>query len=230
MATSPRTTIDYHQPLRLGEVLAAAIQVIGTRPLEYLSVGLVLTGAYLLSRLVPFAAALAILAVAFTIVFAACARLVQGDSLGEALRNVGRSAPVLVVLAFVVAVPFYLGSAWLVLLIFSIGWLGLTSFAIPASMLETSRDPSFGGRVAYALRRTATLARIEYVHALGVCAALVIVYVLVGVLLAVLLSSVADNGQYAAVAISQIVLAPFFFVGLTVLYFDQKARASVKED
>lgn len=227
---APGTAIEIGKPLRLGEVMAASIQFLGKRPLEYMGIGLVLTVAYLLTRLVPFAAGLAILALAFTVVFAVCARLVEGDRFGDALRRVGRAGPELFVLAFVVAVPFYLGSAWLILLLFSVGWLGLTGFAIPAAVLESSRDRSVAGRVAYALRRTATLARTEYIHAVGVCAALVIVYVLVGVLLAVALSSFADNGQYAAVAISQVVLAPFFFVGLTVLYFDQQARAREKED
>jgi hypothetical protein len=55
---------------------------------------------------------------------------------------------------------------------------------------------------------------------------LVVITLLVGIVLAVPLSSFADNSQQAAVAISQIVLSPFFFIGLTVLYFEQQVRAS----
>ena len=40
-----------------------------------------------------------------------------------------------------------------------------------------------------------------------------------------LLAGFADNSQSAAIAIAQIVLAPFFFLGLGVLYFSQRARA-----
>ena len=40
-----------------------------------------------------------------------------------------------------------------------------------------------------------------------------------------LLEGFADNGGLAATTLVQIVLAPFFFLGLSVLYFEQKARA-----
>jgi hypothetical protein len=37
----------------------------------------------------------------------------------------------------------------------------------------------------------------------------------------------ADNGQVIATALVQVVLAPFFFIGLSVLYYEQQARAAV---
>ncbi len=51
------------------------------------------------------------------------------------------------------------------------------------------------------------------------------IYVFFGQLLVALLRGFADNGGLAATALVQIVLAPFFFLGLSVLYFEQKARA-----
>ena len=39
--------------------------------------------------------------------------------------------------------------------------------------------------------------------------------------------SFADNATRIAIAIVQVVLAPFFFLGLSVLYFEQRARAAV---
>ena len=51
------------------------------------------------------------------------------------------------------------------------------------------------------------------------------IYVFFGQLLVALLQGFADNGGLAATTLVQIVLAPFFFLGLSVLYFEQKARA-----
>jgi hypothetical protein len=61
---------------------------------------------------------------------------------------------------------------------------------------------------------------------LGVCAALVLIYALLGPLLAVLLTGFADNGSLAASVIANGVLGPFFFLGLSMLYFEQRARES----
>ena len=71
------------------------------------------------------------------------------------------------------------------------------------------------------------LARAEYLHALGVIAALIIIYLVLGIGLGVALVGFADNGRLIAVALVQVVLAPFFFIGLSVLYFEQRARAAV---
>jgi hypothetical protein len=92
-------------------------------------------------------------------------------------------------------------------------------------MLEDPPLPGFAGRMVHALRRTAVLARVEYLHAAGVAAALIVVYILFSVALAAALSGYADNSRLVAQALAQIVLAPFFFIGLSVLYFDQRARA-----
>lgn len=213
------------KPLRLADLLATAIRMFGRRPWAYAAVGVLQAGALLVTAVTPFAADLVILALAFSAAYALTVRLAVGDSITEALARVGRRAPVLAALALVVAVPFYLGSAWLVLLVLSALWLGLTTFAIPAAMVESPEVDAVGGRLVHALSRTAALARVEYIHAVGVVAALVVVYLVVGVVLAVALFSFADNGKLAALAIAQVVLAPFFFLGLTVLYFEQQARA-----
>ena len=46
-------------------------------------------------------------------------------------------------------------------------------------------------------------------------------------MLAVGLVGFADNGRVIAAALVQVVLAPFFFIGLSVLYYEQRARAAV---
>ena len=101
-------------------------------------------------------------------------------------------------------------------------------FSIPVAMLE--RDPEVTNpfdRIAYSLLRSIRLARAEYLHALGVIAALLMIYLLIGIVLGVALVGFADNGEVIAAALVQVVLAPFFFLGLSILYFEQRARAAV---
>ena len=222
MAT-PAVAID--RPLRLGELLSTAIRIYSGRGWAFAALGLLQAGTFVAAAVLPVLAAVALASLGFAAALAATSRLVLGDPFGEALRRTVAAAPILVVLALVVGVPFYLSSAWLELLVFAVGWLGLTAFAIPAAMVEGSAASGRLGRLAGPLRRTLTLARAGYWHAVGVVAALVVIYLLVGVALAAALFSFADNGRLAAVALSQVVLAPFFFIGLTVLYFEQGARA-----
>jgi hypothetical protein len=217
--------VELGRPLRVGELIAAAVRIYSNRGLPFLAVGLVQAGAFLTTVVLPFALDLVVLSVAFAVAFAATVRLVVGDSLESALQRTGAAVPGLLVLALVVGVPFYLGSGFLLLLILSVGWLGLTGFAIPALMIEETDEPSRMARAADALRRSLTLARVDYLHAVGVTAALVIIYILIGVVLALALFGFADSGRVAALALAQIVLAPFFFIGLSVLYFEQRARS-----
>ncbi len=224
MATPAAAELD--RPLRLGELLAAAVRIFSGRPWPFLAIGVVEAVLFVAANKIPLIAGVLVLSASFAAAFASVVRVVAGDAFGTAWLRVGALAPVLLALGFVVAVPFYLGFvAGLIFLIFSAGWLGLTSFSVPVTMLEPADDPSWFGRTARALRRTLALARTEYIHATGVSAALIIVYVLLSVALAASLRGYADNTRLAAQALAQIPLAPFFFIGLSVLYFDQKARA-----
>jgi len=117
---------------------------------------------------------------------------------------------------------------YLFLLVIGALWLALVGFSIPVAMLE--RDPEVTNpfdRIAYSLLRSIRLARAEYLHALGVIAALLMIYLLIGIVLGVALVGFADNGEVIAAALVQVVLAPFFFLGLSILYFEQRARAAV---
>jgi hypothetical protein len=58
-----------------------------------------------------------------------------------------------------------------------------------------------------------------------VIAALVILYLFLSAILFGALRGFAEQAEVAAAAIAQAVLAPFFFLGLAVLYFEQRARA-----
>lgn len=216
------------RPLPLGELLAETIRIYGERTRAAFGLGAVVAGAFLLARIVPSLLEVLVVALAFTAVYGAAARIVSGDSFAEAWAQVGVRAPVLLVLTFIVAVPFALAVGYLLLLVLAVLWLALSGFSIPAAMLERegNRDGIFG-RIAYALDRSLRLARTEYLHAAGIVAALVIAYVLFSVLISAALVGFADNGEVVAAALVQVVLAPLFFLGLSVLYYEQRARAAV---
>ena len=216
------------RPLPLGELLAETVRIYGERPLAALGLGAVEAGAFLFARALPDLLGVVLLAVAFTATFGAAARLVSGDAFGEAWAQVGVRLPVLLVLTVVVAVPFAIAVGYLFLLLLAVLWIALAGFSIPVAMLE--RDvtaTSVFDRIAFALYRSLRLARAEYLHAAGVAAALVILYLLLGNLIGAALVGFADNGRLVAGALVQLVLAPLFFLGLSVLYYEQRARTAV---
>lgn len=216
------------RPLMLGELLSETVRIYMARPWAAVGLGLVEGGAFLLTRATPDLLDALVLAIAFAIIYGAAARLVSGDSFVEAWAQVGVRAPVLIVLTFVVAVPAVIALQYLFLLVIGALWLALVGFSVPVAMLE--RDPDVTNafdRIAYSLLRSIRLARAEYLHALGVIAALLMIYLLVGIVLGVALVGFADNGEVIAAALVQVVLAPVFFLGLSVLYFEQRARAAV---
>ena len=212
----------------LGELLSEAVRIYTQRPWAALGIGLVVGGANLLAAVTPDLLDVLVLAFAFALTFAAAARLVSGDSFVEAWAQVGLRVPVLLVFTFIVAVPAVISLSYLFLFLVAAAWLALLGFSIPVAMLE--RDPEVKNafdRIAFSLLRSIRLARVEYLHALGVVAALIIVYLVLGIALAVALVGFADNGQVIATALGQVVLAPFFFIALSVLYYEQRARAAV---
>ena len=216
------------RPLMLGELLSETVRIYSARPRAAIGLGLVEGGAFLLTRATPDLLDALVLAVAFAIIYGAAARLVSGDTFMEAWAQVGLRTPTLVVLTFVVAVPAVIALQYLFLLVIGALWLALVGFSIPVAMLE--RDPEVTNpfdRIAYSLLRSIRLARAEYLHALGVIAALLMIYLLIGIVLGVALVGFADNGEVIAAALVQVVLARFVFLGLSVLYFEQRARAAV---
>ena len=218
------TTIE--RPLGLTEILAEAVRLYGNRFAAAIGLGLPTGAAFLATLATPLALDIVILAIAFTGSYAAAARLTAGDPFWEAWAQAGLRAPILAVLVVVVAVPFSLALSQLFLLVFAVAWLALVGFSIPVAVLE--RDPearNWFDHLSFALYRSTSIARAEYLHAAGIVAALVIIEIVVGIPLAAALSGFAENGREAALVLTQVVLAPFFFLGLSVLYFEQKARA-----
>jgi heme/copper-type cytochrome/quinol oxidase subunit 4 len=68
------------------------------------------------------------------------------------------------------------------------------------------------------------LAGVGFLHALGTVFVLSLIRFLVGVPLFLALEGYADQTQQAALALVQVILAPFLFVGLVVLYTETVAR------
>ena len=218
--------IAIERPLALGEVLAETLRLYGERIWSALGLGEVTACSFLVASLAPPAAGVAIVALAFTATYAAAARVIAGDGFREAWSQVVLRLPVLLILTFVASLPFALALGQLLLLLFAVAWLALSGFSIPVAMVEREREA--GGWLAplgFSLHRSIALARAEYLHAAGVIAALVVIYILVGAILGAALVGFAENGRFAALALVQVVLAPFFFFGLSVLYFEQRARA-----
>jgi hypothetical protein len=219
-------SVTIERPLGLSELLAETVRLYGHRFGAAIGIGIPSGAAFLATLATPTPLDVVILALAFTVSYAAAARVTAGDPLVEAFAQAGLRAPVLLVLTLVVAVPFVLAVTQLFLVVLGVAWLGLMCFSIPVALLE--QDPearSWFERIGFALSRSVALARVEYLHAVGIVAALVLLYVVLGIVLATALVGFAENGREIAVAISQVLLAPVFFFGLSVLYYEQKVRA-----
>ena len=217
------------RPLALGEVFAETIRIYGERFWAASGIGAVAAAAFVVGGLVHPAAAIVLLSLVFTGAWAAATRLVSGDRFGEAWAQVALHAPVLLVFTIVASLPFALAVSQLFLIIFAVGWIALTGFSIPASVAEAPGEgEGVIRRIAGVLQRSVEISRAEYFHAAGVIAALVGVYVVCGFLIAGLLVGFADNSGFVAVTLVQLVLAPFFFLGLAVLYFEQRARVGAR--
>jgi hypothetical protein len=218
------TTVD--RPLGLGEILAETVRLYGERIWAALALGLVYTAAIAGAALVHDALYYLVAAFMVAAAYAGAARLAVGDSFREAWGQVAVRLPVILVLALVVGLPFVLATSYLVFLLIAAAWIGLVGFAVPVAVLEREGDkPSFAARIAYALERALALARADMLHAAGVAAALVLLNYVLAIVLGVTLAGFGDNSRAVAVLLAQVVLAPFFFLGLAILYFEQKARA-----
>jgi hypothetical protein len=220
------TTVD--RPLGLGELLAETVRLYGERFWAGLALGTVYTAAIGAAAVVHEALYYVVAAFMVPAAYAGAARLAAGDSFAEAWAQVAVRLPLILVLALVVGLPFVLATSYLVFLLIAAAWIGLIGFAVPVAVLEREHErPSFAARIAYALERAVTLARTEPLHAAGVAAALVLLNYLLAGVLGGALAGYGENSRTIAGLLAQLVLAPFFFFGLSILYFEQKARATL---
>jgi hypothetical protein len=218
------------RPLGLSEVFAETIRLYGERIGAVVGLGLVYAAITAAGGLAGDAVAVAATSIGFAATFAAAARLAAGDGFTEAWSQVAVRLPVLLVLSVAVAAPFVIAAEFLLLLLFAAAWLALAGFAVPVAMLErTDGHEPWYARISRSFERAVSLARTDYLHAFGVVAALTLVYLLFGVILTGLLRGFADNSELVAGILTQVVLSPFFFLGLVVLYYEQRARGEAVE-
>ena len=223
MSEAAMTTID--RPLGLGEVLAETVELYGRRIWALVGTGAVLAASIVAASVVPIGIDLVLVALGLVGCYAAAARIAAGDSFAEAWSQVIVRLPVLLVLGLVVAIPLALALADIILILLVVAWIAFAGFSVPVAMLEREERGTWYGEIGHALFRAMTLARAEYLHALGVAAVLAIVWLLLGRVLGAALVGFAENGGFVAFLIVQALLGPFFFLGLSVLYFEQTARA-----
>jgi hypothetical protein len=121
-----------------------------------------------------------------------------------------------VVVAVVIWLPF--PALRYVYVLPALAWLAFIGLAVPAAMVER-----LGFRNS--LVRGRRLGTADYAHALGSLAALVVVVGVAANTLSALLHTQGDNGQRAAVFLSDLVLSPLLFLGGALLFVDQAARA-----
>ena len=195
----------------VGQLVAEAIKLYGRHFMRALPLGVVVAAVNQLtidaSRF-GVGAVLLVAAPVFSAAFAYACQL-------EAERTPWRSWPIAIAAGSLVFVPAALLFPWFALA--SVLWLGLVGLAVPAAMRERT---SFTA----SLRRGFALGRVDYVHAAGALATLVILFFLMRIGLALLLESQADNTVRTAIFLSDTFLAPLLFLGGAILYDDQRAR------
>ena len=195
----------------VGQLVAETIKLYGRRFMSALPIGLVVAAINQLTVDADRLAVGAILIGAAPVFSAAYAYACQLEAESVARR----SWLVAIVAGTIVFVPAALFFPWFALA--AVLWLGLAGLAVPAAMRE-------GTSVAGSLRRGFELGRVDYLHAAGALATLVILFFLMRIGLALVLESQADNTVRTAIFLSDAVLAPMLFLGGAILYEDQTAR------
>lgn len=99
-------------------------------------------------------------------------------------------------------------------------WLAFVGLAVPVVVIERAK-------AVEALRRGVRLAQADFVHVAGGIAALVLVFWVAWAMLVLLLRSQADNTVRIAVFLADVILSPVIFLGAALLYFDQEARSRI---
>lgn len=195
----------------VGQLVAESIKLYGRNFLRALPLGFVVAAVNQLTIDASRFVVGAVLLAAAPILSAAYAYACQL----EAERATRRSWLIAIASGSLVFVPAALLFPWFALA--SVLWLGLVGLAVPVAMRERTSFTT-------SLRRGFALGRVDYVHAAGSLATLVILFFLMRIGLALLLESQADNTVRTAIFLSDTVLAPLLFLGGSVLYDDQRAR------
>jgi len=196
----------------VGQLVAESIRLYGAQFVRALPLGVVVAAINQVSLGLGRVATTAVLLAAgpaFTLSYAYAAQLVAG------VRASRRAWLVALVAGTIVWVPAALLFPWFALA--AVLWLALAGLCVPVAIVE-------GAPVTGSLRRGIQLGRVDYVHAAGALATVVILFVLTRVGLALVLESEASNTVRTAIFLADTVLAPLLFLTAAVLYVDQEAR------
>jgi len=196
----------------VGQLVAESIRLYGARFPRALPLGVVVAAVNQVSLGLDREQTTAVLVAAaplFTLAYAYASLLVEERAAPLRTWIVALGVGTLVFLPAALLFPWFALAGVL--------WLALLGLAVPAAMVERL---SFGS----SLRRGLALGRVDYVHAAGALATLVILFVLARLGLALLLESQADNTVRVAIFLADAVLGPLLFLGSALVYVDQEAR------
>lgn len=200
----------------VGQLVAEALRLYGGRfwPSLALGIGPALLGTAA-AELDGAARVLIVLAVGPVLLSASYAGAVA------LLRPIGGGRHVAVALGvgFIAFLPLCVSRLWIFpgIYLLVLGWLAFVGLGVPAALVERRG-------FADSLKRGTELARVDYVHALGSLATLVITIFLTGLVLFFALREAGDQALRAAGLLALLVLAPVFMLGAAILYVDQVAR------
>ena len=196
----------------VGQLVAESIRTYGRRFLVclLLSVPVVVTDQLLIHR---HYAASVVIYLAFAPVFTAAYVLASVIVTGS--RPTGHNLLVALLLGTLVFIPAAVALPGLS--IGSVIWLALVGLVVPAAIVE-------GGSPGSLLRRGYALGRVDYVHAAGSLATLVLILAATRPPLWTVLRLEGGASGRVAFALADIALSPIVFLGAAVLYLDQAAR------
>jgi hypothetical protein len=140
---------------------------------------------------------------------------VAASSLAAELRPGGPPLLTALVLGVMVFAPVPFLTAFLVFP--GLIWLAFFGLAVPIALIERKG-------VRHSIRRSISLARADFAHALGSLAALVIVGFISAGALAFLLGQFGEQSRTLAATIPLVLVSPLVFLGSALLYYDQDAR------
>jgi hypothetical protein len=196
----------------IGQLVAEAIRLYGRHFLRALPLGVVVGVVNQLTVGVSREAVMLILVVAaplFSACFAYATRLLSDRHASPREWLVAVSAGTLVFIPAALLFPWFALAAVL--------WLALSGLAVPVAFVERTA-------LTASLRRGLALGRVDFLHAAGSLATLVILFFLLRFGLGLLLQSQADNTVRTAIFLADTVLGPMLFLGAAILYVDQSAR------
>ena len=196
----------------VGQLVAESIKLYGRHFMHALPLGVIVAAINQLTVGADRMVVGAILLLAAPVFSAGYAYACQLEADSRATRGSWATAIAVGTLIFVPAALLF---PWFALA--AVLWLALVGLAVPAAMHE-------GTSFTDSLRRGFALGRVDYVHAAGALATLVILFFITRFGLALLLESQAENTVRTAIFLADAVLAPLLFLGGAILYVDQDAR------